>query len=280
MTMLVNGIATSRVEAADRGFQYGDGVFTTIAVRQGIPVFLSRHLARLERDCRRLSIPFPDSETLTREARLLCTSQPEGVLKIQITRGLGGRGYRPPEPAVPTRVLGIHPPPDYPPELARDGVEVRLCRTRLGIGPGLAGIKHLNRLEQILAQMEWPLGEIREGLMLDSEGHVTEGTMTNLFLVRQGVLMTPRLDLCGVAGVMRGLVLEYAVEAGRRVEETRVGLDDLAAADEAFLTNSIIGVWPIRRIEQRIYPVGPVTQEIALWLAARIREEAAGACTG
>lgn len=280
MTMLVNGQPTSRIEAADRGFQYGDGVFTTLPVRQGIPILLSRHLARLEHDCRRLAIPFPFREDLIREAGVLCAARSEDVLKIQISRGIGGRGYLPPEPAVPTRVVGIHPSPDYPPDLARDGVAVRLCRTRLGINSHLAGVKHMNRLEQILARAEWPPGDIREGLMLDAVGHVTEGTMTNLFLVRDGVLSTPRLDRCGVAGVMRALVMEIAAERGRTVMETRLSLDDLHAADELFLTNSVIGLWPIRRFEQRDYRVGPLTREIQLWLATRIREESVGPRTG
>lgn len=278
ISMLVNGVATFQVDAADRGFQYGDGVFTTIAVRQGIPAFLPRHLARLERDCRRLLIPFPDPEALRREIRILCASGPDGVLKVQITRGLGGRGYRPSENAAPTRVLGIHAPPDYPPELNRDGVEVRLCRTRLGINPDLAGIKHMNRLEQVLARSEWPLGEVREGLMLDSDGYVTEGTMANLFLVKDGRLTTPKLDRCGVAGVMREMVMDCAAEAGLGISEGRITVGDLDAADELFLTNSLIGVWPIRRIDERVVPIGPITRNVALWLATKNREESAAAC--
>jgi 4-amino-4-deoxychorismate lyase len=277
MTMLVNGEPICRVEASDRGVQYGDGVFTTLPVRSGIPVFLGFHLDRLERDCLRLAIPFPNRELLIREACLLCASWSEAVLKIQITRGSGGRGYRPPDEAVPTRVLGIHPPPDYPPELAREGVAVRFCRTRLGINPALAGLKHMNRLEQILARAEWPLGEIREGLMLDAEGQVTEGTMTNLFLVKDGRIATPSLDRCGVAGVMRALVMEGAAQLGRAVEERRIGPDELDGADELFLTNSVIGVWPVRHLEQRAYPVGPLTREIEAWLEARIQAEVAGA---
>jgi 4-amino-4-deoxychorismate lyase len=280
MTMLVSGEPTFLVDASDRGFQYGDGVFTTLPVRSGIPIFLSLHLDRLERDCRRLCIPFPAREVLNREAWSLCKTRPNGVLKIQITRGMGGRGYRPPEPAVPTRVLGIHPPPDYPPELSQKGVAVRLCRTRLGINPSLAGIKHMNRLEQILARAEWPLGEVREGLMLDAEGHVVEGTMTNLFLVKDGLITTPKLDLCGVAGVMRALVMDGAAARGRAVEEWRIRPEELDSADEVFLTNSVIGVWPVRRIEQRDCLIGPITREIQRWLEAGIQSEMAAACTG
>ncbi|MGZ8219157.1 aminodeoxychorismate lyase [Methylomagnum sp.] len=271
--LLVNGASASSIEISDRGFQYGDGVFTTLPVRHGVPVFLPPHLARLERDCGRLIIPFPGRDLLAQEAGRLCAAKPDGVLKIQITRGGGGRGYRPPDQPSPTRVLGLHPLPEYPADLAEKGVEVRFCQTRLGINPALAGIKHMNRLEQILARAEWPLGDIREGLMLDAEGHVTEGTMTNLFLAHRGKLVTPKLDLCGVAGVMRAVVLDAAAELGLAVEETRLVPAELFGADELFLTNSVIGVWPIRRIEDRDFPVGPVTTEISRWLMSRIQSQ-------
>jgi 4-amino-4-deoxychorismate lyase len=279
VTVLVNGEPTRYVEISDRGFQYGDGVFTTLPVRQGAPLFLALHLARLERDCRRLFLPAPDRNRLIREARILCGPQAEGVLKIQLTRGSGGRGYRCTEPAVGTRVLSIHPPPDYPSELHENGVEARICRTRLGINPSLAGIKHMNRLEQILARAEWPLGDIREGLMLDTEDHVTEGTMTNLFLVKDSVVYTPKLDLCGVIGVMRGLAMAAAAELGLTVEEKRIMLDDVYAADELFLTNSVIEVWPIRRLERHNYPIGPIAKGISQCLATKVREELSAACT-
>lgn len=275
MTALVNGRQTSSVDVADRGFQYGDGVFRTLLVCRGQPLFLSRHLVRLEGDCRRLAIPFPDADVLAREAHFLSKTRPEGVLKIQITRGSGGRGYRIPEPALPTRVLTIHPSPDYPPAFREEGVAVRICRSRLGINPDLAGVKHMNRLEQILARAEWTDGEIREGLMLDQEGCVIEGTMTNLFWVKDGILSTPKLNRCGVAGVMRALVMESAPDLGRALVERSIPVDALHEADELFLTNSVIGIWPIRRIGVMDYPVGPVTREISQWLMVRIREESA-----
>ena len=274
-TILVNGEPTSCVDVRDRGFQYGDGVFTSLPVRQSRPVLLGRHLARLQCDCQRLSIPFPGRELLAREALGLARAGSNGVLKIQITRGPGGRGYRPPAPASPTRVLGLHPSPEYPPELWTEGVQVRFCRTRLSHNPGLAGIKHSNRLEQILARAEWDSDEIQEGLMLDQEGHVTEGTMTNLFLAKSGRVATPKLDSCGVAGVVRALILEAAAEFGLAIEETRLRPEAIYQADELFLTNSVIGVWPVRRLEDRSFPVGSVTREVSRWLALRIQEESA-----
>lgn len=278
MNPLVNGIPSHQIDIADRGFQYGDGIFTTLAVLQGIPLFLPRHLARLQGDCARLALPFPGADCLRREAEILCHGQDSGVLKIQLTRGSGGRGYRCPESPTGTRVLGFHPAPDYPPQLAEHGVHIRFCTTRLGINPALAGIKHCNRLEQILARAEWDDPEIREGLMLDQEGCVVEGTMSNLFLVRQNRLATPRIDRCGVAGVMRGLVCEAAADLGRVLAETRLIPDDVYDADEIFLTNSMLGVWPVCNLDGHEFSVGTVTREIRQWLAQRTQRELSAGC--
>lgn len=280
MTALVNGQPTRCVDLADRGFQYGDGTFTTIAVRQGVPLFWALHLARLERDCQRLLISFPGSECLEPDVRRLCMTQLEGVLKIQISRGIGGRGYRLPQPQRVTRVLSMHPLPEYPPELWKVGVEIRVCGSRLGINPRLAGIKHMNRLEQILARAEWAADEIREGIMLDAEGYVTEGTMSNVFLVKDGTLHTPKIDRCGVAGVMRGITIATAQENGVDFVESRVTLEELYAADEVFLTNCVIGLWPVRRCEHRTYGIGPITEEIDRWLRTKAESELAAACNG
>ncbi|MGX2039204.1 aminodeoxychorismate lyase [Methylocaldum sp. MU1018] len=280
MTALVNGQATRCVDLADRGFQYGDGTFTTMPVRRGVPLFLSFHLARLERDCQKLLIPFPGAECLKSDVRTLCAEQPDGVLKIQISRGIGGRGYRLPSPIQVTRVLSLYPSPDYPPELRKNGVEVRLCASRLGINPRLAGIKHMNRLEQILARAEWTAEEIREGIMLDAEGYVVEGTMSNVFLVKNGALYTPKIDRCGVAGVMRSITIGTALERGVAVAESRITLEELYAADEVFLTNCAIELWPVNRCEHRTYGVGTVTQEIDRWLRMKVEGELAAACSG
>lgn len=276
VAVLVNGLPSSEVQAADRGFQYGDGVFTTVAVRSGAPELWLRHLDRLERDARALAIPPPDRDVLTADARQLLAGTGDAILKILWTRGMGGRGYRPPEHSTPTRVLMRHAWPEYPPPLDPSGAVVRLCRTRLGHNPALAGIKHLNRLEQILASTEWRREEADEGLLLDGQGWLVEGTLSNLFLVRRGVLLTPRLDRCGVSGLMRGLVLEVAHELGVPVEQRRLALAELWDADEAFLTNSVRQLWPIAAIEHRRFDRGPITERIQRQLWIKIRDESRG----
>mgnify|MGYP001613478582 CR=1 FL=1 len=261
--ILVNGQETSSIHVTDRGFQYGDGCFSTLEVRSGAPLFWSRHRSRLERDCSRLHIPFECADALDAEVIAVAASGGDGVLKVILTRGVGGRGYRWPDVLQPSRVISFHLRPDYPASWASSGVVLRLCQTRLGINPSLAGIKHMNRLEQVLARNEWPDAEVQEGLLLDTLGWVVEGTMSNLFLVRSGRLETPRLDRCGVAGVMRELIMELATSLGMAVREVRCRLPHVSQSDEIFLTNSLIGVWPVRRLENQQWQPGPITLGLA-----------------
>lgn len=270
--ILINGQPTGQIDARDRGLHYGDGLFETIAVRDGRPQLWDRHLARLTAGCERLRLPAPDAALLAAEAAQLCDGVAQGVLKIILTRGVGGRGYAIPHADAATaagrmsRILIRLPAPDYPATHYRDGVAVRLCELRLGDAPALAGIKHLNRLEQVLARSEWSDPGIAEGLMRDAEGAVIEGTMSNLFIVRTGGLETPELTRCGVAGVMRGRIIDRARELGLAVTERRLMPADLAAADECFLCNSLIGIWPVRRIDDNVLPVGPLTR----WLTEQL----------
>ena len=261
---LVNGMAVGTVSALDRGFHYGDGLFETIVVNAGRPLCLSRHLKRLRTGCEQLGIPFPGEDVLERDVARLLDGRDLGVVKIIVTRGLGERGYRSPEKARPTRAAILYPPPDYPDSLLEEGVRLRLCRTRLSVNPLLAGLKHCNRLEQILARSEWSDPAIAEGLMLDTEGRVVEGTMSNVFLVRRGHLVTPALHRCGVAGVVRQIVMEQAVSVtGELCREEDVLPDLLDSAEELFLTNSVIGVWPVREIDGRKVEAGVVMRKIA-----------------
>ena len=260
---LIDGIETPLIDAGDRGLQYGDGLFETVAVVRGEPKRWPRHMARLRSGCERLGIPPPDESVLLDEARTLCAERTEPfVLKIIVTRGSGGRGYRAPDEPAPHRLLSLHPWPDYPATWQQEGVRVRVCETRLGFHPALAGLKHLNRLEQVLARSEWNDPEIAEGLMLDASGRVVEGTMSNLFVVMDGRLMTPSLANCGVDGLMRREVMEMTADMGLRCIEEELNLEDVEEADELFLTNTLIGVWPIRELAGRAYPIGPICQDI------------------
>ncbi len=215
-------------------------------------------MQRLESGCRYLGLPFPPHELLFSECCAAIGAGQQGVLKILLTRGVGGRGYRPPSAAEPTRIIVFYPWPEYPQHWWQDGIRLRICATRLGENLALAGLKHLSRLEQVLARAEWDDPGIAEGLMLDSSGHVVEGTMTNLFLLRDGTLITPDLSRCGVTGVMRGVVMDVARERGIPVTERTLALQELASADALFVTNSLIGIWPVRELEDRRFNLNAI----------------------
>lgn len=262
--ILINGQPDNRIPVTDRGLQYGDGLFETLAFRQGALEFVDAHLARLMSGCERLRIPFADLDKLRLELVSLCAQTAvDSVIKIMLTRGSGGRGYKAPDEAEPLRILSSHPMPDYP-ESSQHGIIVRLCQQRLGINPSLAGIKHLNRLEQVLARSEWSDETIREGLMLDVDGRLVEGTMTNLFLVKDGKLLTAPIKNNGIAGIMRAELIKLAHQLNIGLTEADLTLNDLEQADEVFLTNSIINIWPVIAMSDtpHHWPHGPITMTL------------------
>ena len=265
--LLVNGKPLDCVSTSDRGLLYGDGVFETIAVRGGELCHWERHLQRLQSGCERLGMATVDGAQLAEECGLLIQQSQRAVVKIIITRGCGGRGYRVPGQQRPTRVIQLHGWPEYPASCLTSGVSTRICHSRLGQNASLAGIKHLNRLEQVLARQEWNDPEIMEGLLLDTGGHLVEGTMSNVFMVKDGCLMTPDLTLCGVAGIMRGRVLELAKQHSIESRVQPINPDALLQADEVFVCNSLIGIWPVIGIDEQAFPKGPVTERLQALLA-------------
>ena len=264
--MLINGVPGNSIDVHDRGLQYGDGVFRTLRVEQGHPRHWQRHYRKLKQDCEALDITCPDAERLADELKQLMVSQPDGIAKIIITRGNSERGFTPSSTARANRILTISPLPAIPDTYRREGVRVRVCDLRLSHQPRLAGIKHLNRLENVLAAMEWSDPEIAEGLLLDLEDNLVEGTRSNLFLVRDGALYTPDLSRCGVAGMQRDRVLDWAASNGVACQSGQLGLPDLLAADEVFLVNSVIGLWPVRQLQERIWQQHPLSLRIGEWL--------------
>lgn len=262
MISRIGGDIEKFLDGGNRGLHYGDGLFETVAMVQGRLQLWTRHLDRLRDGCRRLAIPMPDPEALQAEAEQVAAGVERSVIKIIVTRAGAAHGYRPDPSTLSKWIVMQRPWPDYSREYSRRGVAVRWCQTRLARQPLLAGIKHLNRLEQVLARAEWQ-DEYAEGLMRDTDGQVIEGTMSNLFLVREGTLLTPDLAQSGVAGVMRAEVLEQARRLGIPNAQRPVSVDMVEQADELFLTNSLIGIWPIARLEARHYAVvGKITQAL------------------
>ncbi|SEO52446.1 aminodeoxychorismate lyase [Aquisalimonas asiatica] len=265
---LVDGAPCDHLPVDDRGLQFGDGLFETIAIVSGRPCLLERHLARLVRGAEALSLPAPDLERITADVTRLATAGPGcGVVKVVWTAGSGGRGYARPDPVTPRRIVSRHPAPQHPASHWSDGITACLVTVPLARQPHLAGIKHLNRLEQTLARAQWQGAGVAEGLMCDEGGRFIEGTMSNLFVVHGGCVVTPRLDECGIAGVMREAIMDKLAADGAPATEGEVTLETLQEATEVFVCNSVNGVWPVRRIDGvGHWRVGPVSRRLLHWL--------------
>ena len=255
--MLVNGTAADSIPATDRGLAYGDGVFRTVRALNGEPLHWRKQFNKLADDCARMNIPCPAGTLLLSEARAVVRNQSHAAIKITITRGTGARGYAPPVPATPLRVVASTM--FQPLTTASEGVTARICNLRLGHQPAYAGVKHLNRLENVLARAEWRDPAIHEGLLLDQQDLVIGGTMTNLFIVENKKLFTPLLDNCGVAGVTRSRLLALAQNLEIPCQIEPLPLQRVLDAEEVFFSNSLIGVWPLIAVEKQTWTVGPVT---------------------
>ena len=268
---MVDGIEQSQIAVMDRGLHFGDGVFRTVLVHESQPVDWPRQLRRLLDDATRIGLQVPDAELLSQQVTEICAGQPRAILKLLLTRGGQALGYIATEDTCRV-ILLLRSLRDYPPHFWSDGITVRICEMRLACNPALAGIKHLNRLEQVLARAEWDDEGIAEGLMLDTRDRLIEGISSNLFFVRKGILHTPDLSRCGVAGVTREMILDAAPAYTRGTHIADFGVDDLMNADECFVCNSVIRVWPIGRLVShettRSWPVGSVTRQFQNQLGA------------
>jgi 4-amino-4-deoxychorismate lyase len=254
--VLVNGEPASAVPVSDRGLLYGDGVFETVLVARGHPVLWREHLARLAEGCRRLGLESSDPGVLAEELAAVSSGRDRCVVRLTLTRGEGARGYRP-EATRNTRIVAAYPAPEVAETAYLEGIAVRCCSTRLARQPRLAGIKHLNRLEQVLARAEWSDPHIAEGLMCDAGGLLIGATAANLFLVGAERVQTPRLDQAGVAGTCRAWIMQAT-----DCIERELTLTDLERASEVFLASSVRGILPVVRIDDRGYHPGPVTRAL------------------
>ncbi len=253
--MLVNGAPADTIPATDRGLAYGDGVYRTLRAQNGEPLHWPRQFAKLLHDCNALQIPAPGEAPLLAEARTVARAYPHGVVKITVTRGSGPRGYAPPSPPTPLRIVMSAALPQYP-AAYKAGIRAHLCQLRLSHQPRLAGVKHLNRLENVLARAEWSDPAITEGVLLDQEGMVTGGTMSNLCIVEGGNLIVPILSRCGVAGITLDRVLDLAGSMGVACTPTHIPLQRMLDADAVFFVNSLIGLWPLVRLGERTWRAG------------------------
>lgn len=263
---LVNGEIARHVPADDRGLAYGDGLFETLVVSGGQPRFWQAHMDRMAEGCQRLELDMPRQSTLLREVQTAAAGQPRSVVKILLSRQASARGYAGGGVRAVQRVVIAFEHPADVDTPRRDGVPARSLELRLAVQPALGGIKHLNRLEQVLAARELQHSPGVEGILLDRDEHLVSAVSANLFLVSGGNLLTPRMDRCGVRGVVRALILR---DFKPRCELRRVTADMLHEVDEAFVCNVVRGIVPLLRIDGHHWPIGPVTRELQDWFAAR-----------
>ena len=255
----VDGVESDVIDIADRGLAYGDGLFETFRVINERPLWWDRHLARLQRGAQVLGIELPNPTRLHIEALNCCEGAADGVLKLILTRGSSGRGYRPGDGS-PTRILSLHPSPTR-----QDSITAIRCEARLATQPLLAGLKHLNRLEQVLAARECQQANVDEGLLFDGDGRLVSAVAGNVFLLRDGEWLTPTIDRCGVAGICREWLLENLASC----RETALSDDDVKAAEAVFVCNSVRGILPVSELDGRALPL----PESLLALRDQLRQE-------
>jgi 4-amino-4-deoxychorismate lyase len=239
----------SEFDLHDRGLAYGDGVFETILIYRGQAVWWDAHWQRLLRGAQRLRLPVPNHEKIYRACEAFYVEQQHAVLKLMYTRGAAGRGYKIPAQASPRILLSLHAAP----EKAMHSINATWCETQLSIQPALAGIKHLNRLEQVLARSEWRSPDIDEGLMCDSDGRVVCATAANIFIRHDKQWLTPVIDRCGIQGVAREWVLQHLNGA----KEAVLRREDVMQAEAVFLCNAVRGIMPVSALNACTWALHP-----------------------
>ncbi|UCB54021.1 MAG: aminodeoxychorismate lyase [Thiotrichales bacterium] len=275
--LLINGISAEYVSAMDRGLHYGDGIFETIACIDARPVFIEQHLDRMQRGADKLDIPFPDRQLVLDDIhRLLTSANGDSIIKLMLTRGRGERGYRFTGKPIATRICLHSARPDHVADWQQHGITAQFCETRVSRNASLSGIKSLNRLENVLAANELA-DTVDEGFMLDDDGNVVEGTMTNFFAVIDDTLVTPDLSYCGIHGIVREQIIQQAAKNNIPVHIRRISREQLAGAREIFICNSVIGVCPVRQLEQQRYGEDRITTTIKTILQRRIEADAKAA---
>ena len=244
----------------ERALHYGDGLFETLLKQQGEIALWQQHLERLHRGCLRLSIEAPDSGWLREEVFNKSRQYDSCIVKIIVSRGQGGRGLNlpnRPQPSVFVLCYPWHPP-------SQMEIKVSVCDTRLPINPNLAGIKHLNRLDYVLAALELQSRpDLSEGILCDYEGFLVEGIISNLFFVIDGQLMTPSLQLAGVDGIMRNQIIRHCENMNLKIRIDRFPLESIYQASEIFMSNSVRGICPVTAVDNQEFVTGPLTQKLA-----------------
>jgi len=267
------GLQAPHLQACERGFHYGDGFFTTALVVEGAILNWSAHLRRLRNSAQRLGFAatLAQIETLSQQIaqayQQLASVEAAMVLKIMIARGCGGRGYAPPLCENATILLQWSSAPFHwsMNAVTHAPMASMICQTPISISPALAGIKHFNRLENVLARAELDSLGLSEGVMLDVHQHCICGTQSNLVLIEGDALVTPSLHKSGVEGTSRYALSQWAQAFGYQWQETEIDLKRLQQADELFFINAVRGIQPVAKLEDRVFATEQGMSLQSLW---------------
>lgn len=243
--MIVNGHYTSQLNLADRATQYGDGCFTTIAVSAGKLEYWSEHLQRLHSSCARLHIEFTRWIELEDNLHTLAEKKGQGVLKVIISRGEGGRGYGLKGVGLATYIITEHDMPTHYRGWQQAGIKLNVSPIQLAKQPLLAGLKHLNRLEQVMIKRHLEQSVFDDCLVTDTDSMLVESSAGNLFWRQGDIWYTPELTSCGVEGVMRNQLFELIRQQDDQVQQIRATLDILQEADEVLVCNCLMKIVPV-----------------------------------
>jgi len=259
------------IESGERAFHYGDGLFETIAIRGGQPRLWDFHVERLAAGCQRLGLDIPRTPVLRRRLEVALRESDHNTnfctAKFIVTAGPSQRGYGRSMPTQAAMYVGVYPGVPLNNQAYEKGVATIMCETRLAVGSSVAGLKTLNRIEQVLARSECLATGAFEGFTRDADDRLICGTMSNVFIVNNQGIRTPSLDRCGVAGTMRRHVIETLGGAGSEVEVADLNEDDLVEADEVFISNSQIGIVPVHRCGGHKWGIGASTRDVMALLA-------------
>ena len=269
---LINGEFSNHVSVIDRGLSYGDGLFETMSWSYlddekfvGVE-FWDRHIERIKQGCSITKIKFPSTEILRNyKEKILneCLKKgiKNGVLKILITRGVGGRGYKFEREIVPTVIFLSFPSREINKKTLNTGVKLRFCEFPIFENLMLAGLKHLNRMDSVMARSEWD-DEFFDGVMLDNSGNIIDGTMTNVFFSRNKVLYTPIIKKSGINGIMRQVVIDNAKSFFKEVREIEIKKKTISTFDEMFVTNSVIKILPVTHLNNKKFKITDATRKM------------------
>lgn len=263
---IINGEFKDKISIFDRGLAYGDGFFETTAWRfikrkKDCRVeFWNRHLKRIKQTCQFLNIKISNFSQLEKDKKKILTKahnigMVEGVLKIIITRGEGGRGYKYEKNMKPNIMFIVSNKTEYPSDFYSNGVKIKISKSPITINNSLAGFKHLNRLDSVLARSEWEDHDVFDSMFIDNYNNIIEGTMSNLFFIKENVLYTPSINICGIKGIMREVVIDKCCEFFDEIKICESSKDFFLEADSIFLTNSLIKILPVKQVESKKFVI-------------------------